>query len=600
MAEDEEDWREYKPGGYHPISIGDTFSDNRYVVVRKLGWGHFSTVWLARDVQMQRHVALKVVKSAPRYTETAIDEIKLIQRLVTSADPSTANSHPGKDHVISFLDHFRHKGPNGTHVCMVFEVLGESLLGLIKRHQNKGVPIALVKQIAKQVLLGLDYMHRCCGVIHTDLKPENVLIYIPDVESVIQAELASPTSPRAQPPHHGAKQKLTGVPASTGRGGNLTPGPRHHAVNVNITGSQPLPSVSPSGSHVSLSSLGTGGGSPSTGQTKAAIGDKWGLGMMKISDQGPSAGASEWNDDLGMSALAISQSAPAATTSMQPPSSPTHPLAVDIARSGDRPDEKLEDEWTEEVETEMDAEADYEMITVKIADLGNATWTTHHFTNDIQTRQYRCPEVLLGSTEWGASVDIWSVACMLFELISGGDYLFDPVAAPKGADGRPRYTKDDDHIAQIIELLGEIPAHVRTAGRWSGDYFDSKGKLLHIQSLRSWPLSSVLHEKYLFPPPDAAAIADFLLPMLDLDPVRRAAAEALVTHAWLADVPDIEMRAAWFERAHEKDAMKPVGDSQPGETPDPHPAPSGSGRETAPAEHTSLVFEDEVPFTRPG
>ncbi len=50
---------------------------------------------------------------------------------------------------------------------MVFEVLGENLLGLIKRHQNKGVPMHLVKQIAKQILLGLDYMHRCCGVIHT-------------------------------------------------------------------------------------------------------------------------------------------------------------------------------------------------------------------------------------------------------------------------------------------------------------------------------------------------------------------------------------------------------------------------------------------------
>jgi serine/threonine-protein kinase SRPK3 len=80
---------------------------------------------------------------------------------------------------------------------MVFEVSGENLLGLIKRHQNKGMP--LVKQIAKQVLLGLEYMHRCCGVIHTgaihlrfhsyqDLKPENILICIDDVQSIIQAE----------------------------------------------------------------------------------------------------------------------------------------------------------------------------------------------------------------------------------------------------------------------------------------------------------------------------------------------------------------------------------------------------------------------------
>ncbi len=131
-------------------------------------------------LRMDRHVALKVVKSAPRYTETALDEIKLLQRLITSTNPpvppsstnpnpplSASQTHPGRSHVISFLDHFRHKGPNGTHVCMVFEVLGENLLGLIKRHQNKGVPMPLVKQIAKQILLGLDYMHRCCGVIHT-------------------------------------------------------------------------------------------------------------------------------------------------------------------------------------------------------------------------------------------------------------------------------------------------------------------------------------------------------------------------------------------------------------------------------------------------
>lgn len=198
MTEDEEDWEDYCKGGYHPVQIGDAFSDARYTVVRKLGWGHFSTVWLAKDAKytlrylsplsplipssrLNRHVALKIVKSAPRYTETALDEIKLLQRLITAA-PSSATaspsppsqSHPGRSHVISFLDHFRHKGPHGTHVCMVFEVLGENLLGLIKRHQRKGVPQHLVRQIAKQILLGLDYMHRCCGVIHTGAHPPNL------------------------------------------------------------------------------------------------------------------------------------------------------------------------------------------------------------------------------------------------------------------------------------------------------------------------------------------------------------------------------------------------------------------------------------------
>jgi len=51
-------------------------------------------------------------------------------------------------------------------------------------------------------------------------------------------------------------------------------------------------------------------------------------------------------------------------------------------------------------------------ISVKIADLGNACWVGHHFTNDIQTRQYRSPEVILGA-KWGASTDVWSMAAMV-------------------------------------------------------------------------------------------------------------------------------------------------------------------------------------------
>jgi serine/threonine-protein kinase SRPK3 len=54
----------------------------------------------------------------------------------------------------------------------------------------------------------------------------------------------------------------------------------------------------------------------------------------------------------------------------------------------------------------------FDTISVKIADLGNACWVGHHFTNDIQTRQYRSPEVILGA-KWGASTDVWSMAAMV-------------------------------------------------------------------------------------------------------------------------------------------------------------------------------------------
>lgn len=169
-----------------------------------------------------------------------------------------------------------------------------------------------------------------------------------------------------------------------------------------------------------------------------------------------------------------------------------------------------------------------ERITVKIADLGNATWVEHHFTDDIQTRQYRCPEVILGA-KWGPSADMWSVACVLFELITGGDYLFDPASGS-------RYSKDDDHIAQIMELLGEIPKSIAFSGKYSSEFFNRKGELRHINKLRYWPLDCVLHDKYLFPRPDAEHLANFLTPMLRLHPDRRAKATDLIHHNWLDGV----------------------------------------------------------------
>ena len=167
-----------------------------------------------------------MVRSAAHYTETAIDEIKLLNKIV-QAKPS----HPGRKHVVSLLDSFEHKGPNGIHVCMVFEVLGENLLGLIKRWNHRGIPMPLVKQIAKQVLLGLDYLHREIG----------------DVEQIVKAHVKEEANKEA-------KEK------EDNRNGRR----RRRTL---ITGSQPLPSPlntsfnsfdfkhSSSNSHSSLSQM---------------------------------------------------------------------------------------------------------------------------------------------------------------------------------------------------------------------------------------------------------------------------------------------------------------------------------------------------------
>jgi serine/threonine protein kinase len=205
-CKDEESPAEYNAGGYLPVKVGDTFKHARYRVVRKLGcvsgrlyyvkcinnipilagvtfqlfgWSRTNSAsdLLSRSsttdhpfyISINRHSALKIVKSAGRYAETARDEIKLLSK-VASYSPH----HPGRSHIVSFLDSFCHQGPEASHICIVFEPLGENLLTLIERNKKKGVPRGLVKVIAKQILLGLQYLHDECDLVHTDIKPENI------------------------------------------------------------------------------------------------------------------------------------------------------------------------------------------------------------------------------------------------------------------------------------------------------------------------------------------------------------------------------------------------------------------------------------------
>ena len=350
-----EDPADYRVGGYHPVHIGDLMHGH-YKIISKLGWGHFSTVWLAKDTRTDSQVAIKIVKSESKYREAAMDEIKLLNDVIKRA---TDLSIPTTDwHVVQLLNQFDLHGPNGRHVCMVFEVLGKNLLQIVQESNYRGLHIPIVKAITRQILVGLDLLHRHCQIIHTDLKLENVM----------------------------------------------------------------------------LSLVGSDG--------------------QKV------------RDDL---------------------------LNIDV----------------------------------KIADLGNACWIHKHFTEDIQTRQYRCPEVILGCG-YDEKSDIWSLGCIVFELLTG-DLLFKP--------NRAKFSKEEDHIAQIMELLGPIPRRMIDRGEFSRDIFDRKNELKNIRKgeLKYWFLKDVLLDRYSFGQTDAQEITQFLLPLLQVDPIKRCSASEALSFSWLQD-----------------------------------------------------------------
>ncbi|KAG2731784.1 hypothetical protein G9P44_005371 [Scheffersomyces stipitis] len=422
----------------------ENYKNGKYTLVRKLGWGHFSTVWLARDNDKHSHVAMKIVRSAKHYTETAVDEIKLLDKVTTSD-----MHHPGHEH--------RKKN--------------------FKRNYRK----SFFKQAKKS---------------SGNPTPTTSLHSTPQSSKV--GDILSPI----------ASSKSINHSPSLGRNG------RRSRRQTLITGSQPLPSPLRTFNKSFTNVYGLANSTANT-PVKTGFGGESVL-ESSISTAVPVTGMDSSNMDItlnsSLSSMSISQAANVDPVEIPSTSVEEQGIVDNGAANNDIINED-------------------ELISVKIADLGNACWTNHHFTDEIQTRQYRSPEVLLGY-HWGSSSDLWSFACLVFELLTG-DYLFDP------RDGKT-YTKDDDHIAQIIELIGPFPRAMLKEGYYTRDFFNSRGELHRIVKLKPWGLKEVLMEKYKFPMQDAMDVADFLLPMLTIQPEMRADAGGMVNHPWLSDALGLE------------------------------------------------------------
>ncbi|KAI8825794.1 kinase-like domain-containing protein [Fimicolochytrium jonesii] len=525
-SEEEEDAEDYCKGGYHPINIGDSFNDGRYTILRKLGWGHFSTVWLAQDHKFKRPVALKIVKSAPHYTETALDEIKLLDKVV-----SANRDNPERRCVVELYDWFKHRGPHGTHVCMAFEVLGPNLLTLIRQYHHRGLDVGIVQRITKQVLMGLDYLHRECGIIHTDLKPENVLICVNVEETLKKLGIDLENPPKRKEVDSSKRTSRTGSPSNTTP--TMTRAQRKKAryrqkkqkgknSSTGNTPPEPMESVAglqtPEVTTIPPAPVAYANGTDGKEEVPQST------NMLS-----PEASTEALGRNLSDISISEAYEAKAAAKDLQEREGEGEFHHKGNERAGEEPTQELSDsEKKRRREEKRDLRRKQDgRIKVKIADLGNACWVDHHFTNDIQTRQYRSPEAILGAN-YDRSADIWSLGCMVFELLTG-DYLFDPQAGQ-------RYTKDDDHIAQIIELLGEFPKSLALSGKYSSELFNRKGQLRHIHKLRYWKLPDVLQDKYHFSKEEAENIGAFILPMIEITPDKRATAADMLKASWLSNV----------------------------------------------------------------
>jgi len=146
-----EDANLYHLGGLHPVNIGDRLKDERYQILHKLGFGHFSTVWLARDHFKACYVALKIYAAEGSRSHSSSNELKALRHLSRGSE-----THPGRQFIMMLQDEFFIKGPNGTHQCCVTQVAGARVSRAPTLKYNALGP---ARKLASQLFLALEYVH---------------------------------------------------------------------------------------------------------------------------------------------------------------------------------------------------------------------------------------------------------------------------------------------------------------------------------------------------------------------------------------------------------------------------------------------------------
>ena len=170
---------------------------------------------------------------------------------------------------------------------------------------------------------------------------------------------------------------------------------------------------------------------------------------------------------------------------------------------------------------------------VKLVDLGTAFYVGRQGARDIQTREYRCPEGVLGLWPFGPAADVWSVGCLVFELLTG-ETLFDPQSPRPGE----AFTKDESHLAQAVELLGPVPPALAARGHRSAKWFLGDASTLKNIAIAPPPrgvdaIARVLEENFGFDRGDAGDVSTFLRALLAYDPADRVTAKQALGLPWL-------------------------------------------------------------------
>jgi len=500
-----------------------------------LGHRHESSCWLAFDIKFGNYVAIKIQNLESKNIDTIYDEVEILNEIgkhnfdkdwlksikeYYKKEPLILTEIDSIEHTnnIQLLNSFIHFGKNKKLFCVVYEIMGVNLLEIIKRYNYKGIPLPFVRIIAKQILIGLDFLHRICNVVHTDLKPENILVCLSKDELYTIQETGQFDVRQSTKREYNNNEKCLS-------------NKKEKNVNQKEINNNDMEIEEDDFNNIDKS-------------INNDIIDKFNL--EDLIERPRVLSVPKFNIDNNNEKLDGNIS----NINIMEYSNDIHSYIKEknriikdkkyrkklliknklISEAKTRKD-KIEIIKKLNIEYNKNNEGIDQNINIKICNFSKALWLNQKIDEAIQTRQYRAPEVILG-INYNETVDIWSLACIVFELATG-EYLFNPIVGES-------FSKDDDHLAKFIQILGKMPKNFCLSGAYSHKYFDKYGNLKRKKDINPKTIKDILTKKYFFIEDEAKALNDFLLPMLEYYPSKRATAKQMLGHPWLKMPPNFD------------------------------------------------------------
>jgi serine/threonine-protein kinase SRPK3 len=394
----------YESSGENAVDVDFTgnVAENNYVMIMKIGHGAYATVWLCFDIKNNNFVAIKV-QSADEMV-SGIKEVIVLKKI----------NQLKSDKFNNMITDFKWKINDCTHICMVFELLAGSAYDIIKFDTDtRGLPMNVVKEIIKQILEAMDILNNKLGLLHTDIKPENILI-------------------------EGKSNKVENIINQFNKLDFFKIVKKYN--NKNKKQRKNKGSVYDKAAHEIVGKLDF-----KNCDNKSRIDDKYFLNNIKV----------------------------------------------------------------------------------RLSDFGSCCDITNLTDNNIQTRYYMAPEIILES-EFNRSCDTWSIGCSAYELLTG-KILFDPAKTK-------RFNRDRHHIHAIQSTIGLIPESVLNKSKKRKVFFKNNGLIKGSHNIEYSPLSKLLTNNIdNIDKINKSLILSFLYNTLIIDPTIRikTSPHDLLTHEWL-------------------------------------------------------------------